>query len=142
MDAVNWLLSAAAGFFAGITAAMGLGGGFVLLICLTGFMGVAQTEAQWINLIFFLPVAALSLIFHRKNGLLKTDQLIPAAAGGLLGAAIGVFGARMLGDAQLGKLFAVFLAVVGIRELLGGSFHKRGKEESTGAHSPVSHKEK
>lgn len=127
MDALSWLLSAVMGFLAGLTASMGLGGGFVLLICLTGFMGIPQTEAQWINLIFFLPVAALSLYFHRKNGLLQTDQLLPAIIGGLLGAACGVFAARMLGDARLGKVFALFLTVIGLRELLGGSFSKKGK---------------
>lgn len=119
MDALGFALATAAGFFSGVTASMGLGGGFVLLICLTGFMGVPQTEAQWINLIFFLPIAALSLIFHRKNGLLK-GQVLPAVIGGLLGSAAGVFGARMLGDANLSKLFALFLAVIGLRELLSG----------------------
>ena len=122
MDALSWLLPAAVGFLAGLTASMGLGGGFVLLICLTGFMGVPQTEAQWINLIFFLPVAALSLYFHRKSGLLQTDQLLPAVIGGLLGAACGVFAARMLGDVRLSKVFALFLTIVGLRELLGGCF--------------------
>ncbi|MCI8601106.1 MAG: TSUP family transporter [Oscillospiraceae bacterium] len=117
MDALGWAITAAAGFFAGVTAAMGLGGGFVLLVCLTGFLGVPQTEAQWINLIFFLPVAALSLIFHHKNGLLTPGKFVPAAAGGLLGAAVGVFGAGILGDVGLGKLFAVFLAIVGLHEL-------------------------
>lgn len=121
MDALGWMITAAAGFFAGMTAAMGLGGGFVLLVCLTGFLGVGQTDAQWINLVFFLPVAALSLIFHRKNGLLTPGKFVPAAAGGLLGAAVGVFGARMLGDVGLGKLFAVFLAIVGLHELFSSS---------------------
>ena len=32
------------------------------------------------------------------------------------------FAARMLGDVQLSKMFALFLTIVGLRELLGGSF--------------------
>lgn len=125
MDAIGSLLALAAGFFSGLTASMGLGGGFVLLICLTGFMGLPQTEAQWINLIFFLPIASLSLVFHRKNGLLQTEQLLPSVLGGLIGAMLGVSGARMLGDANLSKLFAVFMAVIGLKELLGSfSFGK------------------
>lgn len=126
MDAIGSLLALAAGFFSGLTASMGLGGGFVLLICLTGFMGMPQTEAQWINLIFFLPIASLSLVFHRKNGLLQTEQLLPSVLGGLIGAMLGVSGARMLGDANLSKLFAVFMAVIGLKELLGSfSFGKK-----------------
>ena len=116
----------AAGFFSGLTASMGLGGGFVLLICLTGFLGIPQKEAQWINLIFFLPVAALSLFFHRKNGLLGKG-LLPVIVGGLLGAAAGSFGARMLGDADLSRLFSVFLAFVGLKELFGRKDPGEGK---------------
>ena len=121
------LIAGAVSLLAGAAAAMGLGGGFVLLVYLTVFANLPQMEAQWINLIFFLPVAALSLYFHRKNGLLQTEQLLPAVIGGLLGAACGVFAARMLGDARLGKVFALFLTVIGLRELLGGSFSKKGK---------------
>ena len=130
MDALGLLLAAAAGFFSGLTASMGLGGGFVLLICLTGFMGVPQTEAQWINLIFFLPIASLSLFFHQKNGLLRTNRLLPSVLGGLIGAMLGVSAARMLGDANLSRLFAVFLAVIGLRELLGSfSFGRKQKKK-------------
>ena len=130
MDALGLLLAAAAGFFSGLTASMGLGGGFVLLICLTGFMGVPQTEAQWINLIFFLPIASLSLFFHQKNGLPRTNRLLPSVLGGLIGAMLGVSGARLLGDANLSKLFAVFLAVIGLRELLGSfSFGRKQKKK-------------
>ena len=86
---MNWVLMAVAGFAAGVAAAMGPGGGFVLLVALT-LTGTAQREAQWINLVFFLPVAALALFLHRKNGLLDLGQVVPAAAGGLLGAVLGV----------------------------------------------------
>lgn len=128
---MNWVLMAVAGFAAGVAAAMGLGGGFVLLVALA-LTGTAQREAQWINLVFFLPVAALALILHRKNGLLDLGQVVPAAAGGLLGAVLGVWLSGMLGDVQLGRLFALFLGAVGIWELIGS--WKKPKDEDPPPH--------
>ena len=52
---------AAAGFGAAVLASMGMGGGSVLILWLTLVSGVGQREAQGLNLLFFLPVGALSL---------------------------------------------------------------------------------
>ena len=50
-----------AGFFSGLTASMGLGGGFVLMIFLTVFKGYNQIYSQAINLMFFIPIAIFSI---------------------------------------------------------------------------------
>ena len=74
-------------FLSAILGAMGLGGGFVLLIYLTAFAGVSQFEAQSINLIFFIPVAIVALVIHTKNKLvLWKDSLVSVLFG-----AVGVF---------------------------------------------------
>ena len=52
----------------GVLSAWGVGGGTLLLVCMTLFLGVDHREAQAVNLLFFLPTAALGLFFHRKNG--------------------------------------------------------------------------
>ena len=62
--------AALAGFAAGALGAMGLGGGGVLLLYLA-LTGTGQLAAQGVNLTFFLPIAALSLVLHRKNGLVE-----------------------------------------------------------------------
>lgn len=62
---MNWMLIPV-GFLSGICAAMGIGGGFVLMLYLTLFTAAAQKDAQLFNLLFFLPAAALSLFRHQK----------------------------------------------------------------------------
>ena len=55
-----------AAFFAAVLGSLGMGGGGVLLIYLTVFQNMAQLDAQGMNLLFFLPIAALSG-WNRKN---------------------------------------------------------------------------
>lgn len=45
----DWLLPALAGFGTGILSAWGVGGGTLLLLLMTLFLGVDQTQAQGIN---------------------------------------------------------------------------------------------
>ena len=64
-----WLIPLLAGFGTGILSAWGVGGGTLLLLIMTLFLGVDQQAAQGINLLYFLPTAALALVSHGKNGL-------------------------------------------------------------------------
>ena len=64
-----WLLPVLAGFCTGILSAWGVGGGTLLLLLMTLFLGVKQADAMAINLLYFLPTAAMGLLYHRKNGL-------------------------------------------------------------------------
>ena len=59
-----------AGVGCGVLSAWGIGGGTLLLLVMTLVFGVDQTAAQGINLLYFLPTAAMGLIWHRQNGLL------------------------------------------------------------------------
>ena len=58
------MIQAVVGALSGVIASMGLGGGFVLLIWLTLHDGMPQREAQGVNLLFFLPIALISVIMH------------------------------------------------------------------------------
>lgn len=55
---MNWLLPFLCGLGAGMISAWGVGGGTLLLLVMTLFLGVDQRSAQGINLLFFLPTAA------------------------------------------------------------------------------------
>lgn len=110
-----------AGFLAGIAASMGLGGGFVLIIYLTLFAGTGQTEAQAINLLFFLPAALLSIIMHTKAGLIEWKMIPVAAAAGVFGALLGLFTGLTASEGYIRKLFGVLLLIVGLKEL----FHRK-----------------
>lgn len=111
------MMEAVIGFLTGVMASMGLGGGFVLVVWLTLFADVGQRAAQGINILFFLPIAFVSLIMHLKNGLVNKALVKKLAAGGLLGAAIGTLVSQAIANELLRKLFALFLLAFGLREL-------------------------
>ena len=110
----DWLLPLAAGFGAGILSAWGVGGGTLLLLVMTLFLGVDQITAQGINLLYFLPTAAMALVQHRKNGLLDAPVLGSAIPWGLPAAALGAFLATAVDVAALKKPFGVFLLAAGL----------------------------
>lgn len=112
------MLTYAAAFLTGLLASLGVGGGMVLIIWFTAVLGMSQLDAQGINLLFFLPIALLSVIMHRKNGLVRPKELMPAFLTGTVGAVGGFFAARFIGSQLLGKIFAVFIIIIGIKELI------------------------
>ena len=64
---MSFFVIAIVSFATGVFASLGLGGGMVLIIYLTVFAGMPQIQAQGINLIFFVPIAIISIIIHNKN---------------------------------------------------------------------------
>lgn len=119
-------MSAVVGFLTGVLASMGLGGGFILVVWLTIFEDMPQRAAQGVNLLFFLPTALLSLMFHIKNHLIDKTLVKKLALGGLFGAVLGTYGAQLIDNSALRKLFALFLLAFGLREL----FSRKAKERS------------
>ena len=118
-------MSAAVGFLTGLLASMGLGGGFVLVVWLTIFENVPQRIAQGINLLFFLPIAFISLVFHLKNNLINKELLKKIAFGGFIGAVIGTYGVQLIDNWLLRKMFALFLLSFGLRELFSKEADER-----------------
>ena len=116
MDGVMLVLASVG---AGILAAMGLGGGGVLLLYLSA-VGISQLQAQGINLLFVLPVGLCSLWFHRKNGLVDLSAAVPIAIGGIAGVWIGVLIAGNLPQELLRRLFGGLILVIGLREIWQG----------------------
>ena len=113
-----WLLPLLAGFGTGILSAWGVGGGTLLLLVMTLFLGVDQTTAQGINLLYFLPTAGAGLLFHRKNGLLEKDVVKASVPTGLAAAAAAAWLATAVDVAVLRRPFGVFLLFTGVMTLL------------------------
>lgn len=111
------MIEAIVGFVTGVIASMGLGGGFVLMIWLTVFAGIEQRAAQGINLLFFLPIALLSLMIHIKGGLIDKALIRKYLLGGIVGAVLGTLASHIVPNELLSKLFSLFLLAFGLREL-------------------------
>ena len=114
----TFLLPLLAGFATGILSAWGVGGGTLLLLIMTLFLGVDQTTAQGINLLYFLPTAALGLLSHRKNGLLDRKLIRSAVPAGMICAAAGAWLATHIDAVLLRKPFGIFLLFIGTLTLL------------------------
>lgn len=114
---MNWIAALLAGFFSGAAGSLGLGGGGVLIIYLTVFAGTAQLNAQGINLIFFLPCAALAVFIYWRKKLLNLRIILLCAAFGLAGAFLGSYLASLIGSDLLSKLFGGALVLLGCKEI-------------------------
>ena len=114
----EWLLPALIGFATGILSAWGIGGGTLLLLCMTLFLGVEQQAAQGINLLYFLPSAAAALFFHRKNGYLEKDVVKNAIPLGTLCALAAAWCATSVDITVFRKPFGIFLLYAGISMLI------------------------
>ena len=120
----GWLIPLLAGTATGILSGFGIGGGSLLLIYMTSFAGLDQTTAQGINLLYFLPAAALALPSHVKNGFIDKKTAVPAILAGLAGTALAAWAATGLDTGLLRKLFGCFLLFIGLREL----FSRKGEQ--------------
>ncbi len=114
------ILGAAAGFFSGIISGMGIGGGAILIPILTMLMDVGQKDAQFINLAYFIPTAVTALFKHAKNDCIEKEVLKPLIIFGVLGCIAGAFFAKSASDGILRTMFGVFLAVMGVYEIIKG----------------------
>jgi len=109
-----------AGLAAGVVSGMGIGGGAVLIPALTIFLGIGQQQAQHINLLYFIPTAALALRIHKKDGNIEKKGLLPLILWGLPGALCGAMIAIKIDANFLRKGFAVFLLAMAVYEITKG----------------------
>ncbi len=114
---MSWI-GTIAGFLSGVIGAMGLGGGAVLLIYLRIFASVEVQKAQGINLLFFLPIALIAVMIYSFKKLISYKFVFPMALGGVLGAVLGSFLCGFAGATFTGKAFAVFLIIMGVKEII------------------------
>ena len=110
---------------AGFVSSLGLGGGGILVLYLSLFLGMSQTQAGGINLIFFLPIAVVSILIHLKNKRINYKLALKCAPFGIDGAIGGSLIAHQIDPTLIGKAFAIFVLILGIREL----FSKNQKKE-------------
>ena len=114
---VEWMLPFLAALGTGVLSSWGVGGGTLLLVLMTLFLGVGHREAQAINLLFFLPTAGISLFFHRKNGFLDKDVWRQAAVPGTVASLLGALAAVAVDVSLLRRPFGVFLIYSGVSML-------------------------
>ncbi len=102
---------------AGIVTAMGMGGGIILILFLTIFLGIDQKIAQATNLIFFIPTAITTIILNLKNKNIDIKTGLNIIIFGIFGAIIGAICAQKVQTENLRKIFGIYLFFVGVHEI-------------------------
>ena len=115
------ILDILAAFISGLTASMGLGGGFVLMIYLVVLKGYNQIYSQAFNLMFFIPIATFSSIFHIKNKIVEFKFLASFIIVGVVGSFLGFLFINILPINILRRFFCFFMVFYGLKEL----FHRK-----------------
>ena len=65
-----------AGLLAGIVSGMGIGGGAILIPVILWVTDVTQQQAQGVNLLYFLPTAAVALAVSYTHLTLPTTSRV------------------------------------------------------------------
>ena len=124
MNMCNHFLAVVIGIACGIISGFGIGGGSILMVWLTAVIGMEQTSAQSINLLYFLPTAAAALLVHIIKKRVEWSAVLPAVLFGSITAAAFSWISISLDVDLLRKSFGVFLLLVGTLE-----FFKKARKD-------------
>jgi len=114
---VSLIVGAVLGFLAGL----GVGGGSLLILWLTGVLALPYPQARIINLLFFLPSAIAATLMRRKQTNIRFKKLLPAIIAGSISAILFYWLSRFVPVEFLKKLFGGLLVIIGIHELFAHS---------------------
>ncbi len=113
----SWIVLILVGVAAGIISGMGMGGGAILIPALFFVVNPEQHIAQSVNLLYFIPTAAIALIIHIKNKHIDFKMALPIIGFGICGALLGSWLAARMDGTLLKKFFGGFLILMSIYEM-------------------------
>ena len=104
------------GILSGIIAALGMGGGTILILLLGIFTSIEQHFIQGTNLVVFIPTSIVAIGINIKNKTINYKEALPIIILGIIGAIFGSFIAFKFDNKILKKLFGIFLIIIAILE--------------------------
>ena len=111
-------LTLVVGTILGFLTGLGVGGGSLLMIWLTAVLGMDAGTARGVNLLFFLPGAAIAILSRKKQGTIQWKHILPPAAAGCAAAWICSRLSTAVDNSLFQKAFGILLIAAGIREVL------------------------
>lgn len=105
------------GIVSGMVAALGMGGGTILILLLGIFTELKQHIIQGSNLIFFIPTSIVAIIMNIKNKTINYKNAIVIIISGIIGAIIGCKISFNIENKKLKKYFGIFLLGIAIFEI-------------------------
>lgn len=101
----------------GFLAGLGIGGGSLLVLWLSLVIGMEPAAVRSVNLLFFLPSAAIAICFRWKQGCIRWQKILPAIVAGCAAALAFSWLGDRINTPMLKKLFGIVLIGTGLREL-------------------------
>lgn len=114
----EWWFAVIVGAALGFLSGLGVGGGSLLLLWLTLIVGMEQSQARLMNLMFFVPCALIATILRWNQCRPDWRLAMPAILAGLAGSIIGNLTGSGLDISVLKKAFGILFILCGIRELM------------------------
>ncbi len=112
---------AAFGLCTGVAAGLlGVGGGILMVPFLTLALGLSQHAAEATSLVVVLPTAVVASIVLRRHGVGDLGTALRFGLVGAIGGMLGALLALMLPGSTLKLVFAIFLALIGVRLVRDG----------------------
>lgn len=105
------------GLISGIVAALGMGGGTILILLLSIFTSLKQHLIQGTNLIFFIPTSIVAIYMNIKNKTIEYKLAISIILAGIVGAVVGSKLSFKLENSMLKKCFGIFLLFIALFEI-------------------------
>lgn len=105
------------GLISGTVSGTGMGGGTILILILSVFMGINQHTAQATNLVFFIPTSIAAIITTIKENLIDWRIGTTIAISGVVGAILGANISVKMEVNHLKKYFGIFLILIAIYEI-------------------------
>ncbi|MCD6727095.1 MAG: sulfite exporter TauE/SafE family protein [Solirubrobacteraceae bacterium] len=99
----------------GVAGLLGVGGGVLIVPFLVLVVGVPQHAANATSLLVILPTAVVATTMLRRRGIGDLRSALQLGTIGAIGSAGGALVALALPAPTLRKLFALLLALVGLR---------------------------
>lgn len=111
------MLAVIFGAISGIITGLGMGGGTILILLLSLFMGLEQHIAQATNLVFFIPTSLAAILTNLKQKNVNLKLAINISSFGIIGAIIGAIISNNISSENLKKYFAIFILIIALHEI-------------------------
>ena len=130
MSAAWTLITMVAALVIGVLSGMGMGSAGLFVLFLTSLVGMGQTEAQGLNLIFYLCSAGSSLLLHSKRQASPFPIIRYLVLFAVAGVIPGDYLADRLNALLLRRIFGGMLVITGAQALWGEKIFGRKKTTS------------